>query len=332
MTRRLAALALLLCAACHHKSVDEFCDAWFAALEARDVRCDVAAEVAQASWAPVKAYVCQGVLQLEKDGKIVYDAKAGSDCTDRIDKLACGPFFRIPNDPCDLAIVGAVTAGGTCYNGVECDPTTTCAASQCPGTCLPRGNVGDDCNGLAPCVQGAVCVSNKCQAAGTEGQSCRAGTVDCGDGLYCSGEKPIQTTPPGTCKKVAQQTSGACDQTLACAFGTVCAGIDYAANTSGTCQAPVAKGGSCTSSTFCESDAFCAAGKCAARPRLGEACGNVQGGSASCLLGWCQIPSAATSGTCVDFLKTDDPCDSADACGLVARCQGGKCVPLCSAP
>jgi len=124
--------------------------------------------------------------------------------------------------------------------------------------------------------------------------------------------------------------SGACDQSAACAFGKVCAGLDTATDTAGTCAAPLADGEPCAASSECGPESFCQEGRCAARPRLGERCGLGGGGAAACLLGWCRMESG--EGTCAAFLEEGQACDAPDACGPVARCQGGSCVPFCRPP
>ena len=333
MTTRLNALlaaAALALAGCKGKSVDEFCAARFDALKAWGVRCGTSRDVAAASWDPYRDYLCAGVVQLEKDQKVSYDSGLADQCLKRLESLECGPLLRVVDDPCDLAIRGTVEAGGQCFTGVECAPDTLCAASDCPGVCVARAAVGFECGGLVRCQDGAYCLSGSCVASVAEGGACRVGSLDCADNLYCAGAKPIQASPPGACKKVGAQPGGSCDQPEACVWGSVCAGQDPATNTAGTCQAPVADGGACTVSSSCAPESSCLNGQCSPRPRLGEACGRVGGGSAACLVGWCRMDAGA--GTCTVFLSPGEVCDTADACGPVARCQAGKCVAFCAEP
>ncbi|MGC4116151.1 MAG: hypothetical protein QM765_16535 [Myxococcales bacterium] len=322
-------LALSLASCKPGRTAVEFCNAQFDMLEARDVRCGVSEDVAAATWQPWSGYLCTGISQLETDRKIAYDPNLAEACLKRLEDLPCGAVQPVEDDPCDKAITGKQAAGSACYTGVECAPGTLCAAGSCPGTCVQRAAVGFECGGLVRCEEGAYCLNGTCAAAVAEGGSCRVGSIDCDEGLYCAGDKPVQSTP-GACRKLGSVSSGACDQAVACAFGKVCAGQDGATNTAGTCEAPVADGTACTASSACGPESFCKDGKCAARPRVGEACGLVGGGSASCLLGWCRMDAGA--GTCSAFLASGDSCDTVDACGPVARCQGGKCVALCQAP
>lgn len=334
MTTRRLPLALLLVAlplaGCKGKSIDEFCAARFDTIKSLDVRCGTSQDVAEAKWNPSRDYFCGGVVALEKAKKVAYDSGLADQCLKRLEALQCGPVLVVEDDPCDLAIRGTVEPGGQCYTGVECAPGSLCAASNCPGICVARAAVGFECGGLVRCAEGAYCLNGTCAAAVAEGGACRVGAIDCGDNLYCAGQKPIQASPPGACKKIGAQTTGPCDQPDACAYGTVCAGQDTAANVAGTCQAPVADGGDCAVSSSCGSESFCKDGRCAPRPRLGEPCGIVGGGTASCLFGWCRMASGV--GTCTASLSPGETCDTTDACGPVARCQGGKCVALCSEP
>lgn len=331
-TRPLAvvSLALALSACKPGRTVSEFCKAQFDALEERDVRCGASKDVAAASWDPVEAYLCANVAALERDQKVAYDSNLAEACLKRLADLPCGAVQPVDDDPCDKAVTGKQAAGSACYTGVECVPGALCAASACPGTCVQRAAVGFDCGGLVRCEEGAYCLDGVCAAAVQEGGACRVGAIDCDEGLYCAGEKPIQPTPPGACRKLGSVASGPCDQSVACAWGKVCAGQDFAANTAGTCLAPVADGQACAASSECGAESFCKDGKCAARPRIGEPCGIVGGGTAACLVGWCRMVSG--EGACADFLAPGDACDTTDACGPVARCQGGKCVALCQAP
>ncbi|HEY3446791.1 MAG TPA: hypothetical protein VGK67_10530 [Myxococcales bacterium] len=330
--RPAALLALALClASCKPgRTALEFCKARFDALEERDVRCGASKEVAAAGWDPFEAYLCANVPALERDRKIAYDPNLAEACLKRLADLPCGAVEPLEDDPCDTAITGKQVAGSACYTGVECAPGTLCAASNCPGSCVQRAPVGFECGGLVRCEEGAFCLSGACVASVQEGGSCRVGSIDCDQGLYCAGEKPIQSSPPGSCRKLGSVSTGPCDQPIACAFGKVCAGQDSAANTAGACEAPVADGKACSASSSCGPESFCRDGQCAARPRLGDACGLVGGGTASCLLGWCRMEAGA--GKCADFLLGGDACDTSDACGPVARCQGGKCVAFCQAP
>jgi hypothetical protein len=331
MSRTFTGLVLLLAVGCGGRSVDEFCKARFDALIARDIRCGVAADVASASWQPYEEYLCKNVAQLQRDKKVVYDSAKGDLCLTNLAKLACGPLYTIPDDPCDQAISGLVTVGNACYTGIECAGGSLCANDSCPGTCSPLAAVGDACGGLVRCAEGAACVTGLCVTQGSLGASCRVGSLDCESDLFCASAAPIQSTP-GTCKAIAAQSDGACSQVLACVFGTVCSGVDYSKNTPGTCQPVIADGSACAATSDCGADSWCNAGTCQSRPRIGEACGTLTGGAASCLLGWCQFPAGSVSGTCADFLASGAACTAVDSCGPVARCDQGSCVALCSAP
>ncbi len=328
MVRSWCLLTALLLAGCGGKSVEEFCRARFDVMAERDVRCGASADVAHESWDATRDYVCHNVTGLLKAEKVRYDSGKADACLERLRTLPCGLVLRVQDDPCDQAIVGRVESGATCFTGLECTPGSLCAATQCPGTCVSRVQVGGECGGTARCVEGAVCIKGSCVAQGAAGASCRVGSIDCGDGLYCAGATPSQSAP-GTCTAAATASSGPCDQPLTCAFGSVCAGLDYATNKAGTCQAPAARGATCTATNFCDAESYCSGGKCTALPRIGEACGALAGGSASCLTGWCHFAAASSQGTCAAFLSPGDACDSVEACGAVARCDKGRCVALC---
>ncbi|MGC4118502.1 MAG: hypothetical protein QM765_28895 [Myxococcales bacterium] len=74
---------------------------------------------------------------------------------------------------------------------------------------------------------------------------------------------------------------------------------------------------------------FCKGGTCVAQPKIGEACGVIDGDGATCQVGYC---SGTSSGTCTAYTKTGATCATAFECELYSWCDDAakQCLPFCS--
>lgn len=189
-----------------------------------------------------------------------------------------------------------------------------------PGTCAgfatPKVSVGQDCYDDIECQSGscdnsATC-PGKCQAVGALNGAC-----PCGAGLYCD------TTGAPICK--ALKTSGACGADDECTPGYLCRGA-----TTRSCVAAVGLGVACTpgSANACASGYYCDGSKCAAVPKLGQACIAVSPGAyaAGIMIG-CYCTSS--SPTCTAFKARSGSCTQQYECDVFAgdfcNTVTGKC-------
>jgi hypothetical protein len=70
---------------------------------------------------------------------------------------------------------------------------------------------------------------------------------------------------------------------------------------------------------------YCDAGKCAAKlPKLGEACGTIDGETLACAEGYCDKQPDATQGVCVAKKQPGDTCTGTPTIGECAG-DNGQC-------
>jgi hypothetical protein len=257
-------------------------------------------------------------------GTIVYDAGNVADCVASIRALPCDAAW--PNGfECPRGIDGTVPSGGACSNDLECAGDAYCA-NACPGSCVPRGRVGDVCGLGIQCTQGTYCLASptapsRCSPLESEGESC--------NGL-CLGALACKLNAGGENVCVARQRVGPgepCDPVFTiCANDTVCAAptaVDESA-----CLPRAKPGASCCFSTpdMCPDGETCslpggtaAAGTCVRTAALGDACEPGDCGvGALCIAGRCQAP-----------FENGEPCDNDAQCWSY-RCLDGLCsIPGC---
>lgn len=120
--------------------------------------------------------------------------------------------FKVTNDTnlsCGEQIDGqAVTCGTQCPSGQICQKVSSGVSNsrQCPKTLnqvggdwwvctTPQGSDNTTCQKNADCLNGMVCVDNRCKNNTAEGNTCISGTFGgaCANGLKCVGWNPYRT-------------------------------------------------------------------------------------------------------------------------------------------
>lgn len=200
-----------------------------------------------------------------------------------------------------------------------------------PSACQPPAGpreAGSACAVSGQCAN-ANCLILKTQACGTcapapvAGDSCANAT--CAPGLVC--DKVTLT-----CAAPLSASSGACDDSSACAPGLTCLG-NTDGGPSGSCVPLATLGGNCDladGGSRCDGrfGLYCSvpAGKvCApvANATAAQPCGTIDGGVIECVAGgFCQKPANSKSGTCVPPAADGAACDTVNGpiCAAPARC------------
>ncbi len=210
MLRRIY-LVLLLAAGCGNEpSVEPYCRSVYVAFSAWDQRCGVPRDVSEARWVEHRDYQCPSAQRLQSEGKLHYDPEAGERCLAAMGEAACGSSLPAA---CSAAMVGRVSAGGTCWDGRECEPGSACAGGTCPSTCVRIGRGGEACEGL--CESGWSCDLGVCVASAGVGAACgKPGQLDCAPGTSCG---PIS----GRCRANGAVGDGQeCERPQDCASGS----------------------------------------------------------------------------------------------------------------
>jgi len=225
-----------------------------------------------------------------------YDPSAGSACLQAIANAPCIVGANIA--ACQLAVTGAVAAGGACRLD-DCAPGTTCevppGADKCsygvcvaaptspaPSTGAPAGApcaLDEFQRSRSACADGLVCDTTlsrpACAPEKQLGESCGAYDA-CASKLLCINQRNESygiCTPPiplgNACQGRDEWTSG-CQKPYLCENGicvdhcnTQCS-IGFCDPSTGTCRPQVPVGASCdpTISFQCEPRAVCAAATC----------------------------------------------------------------------
>lgn len=232
----------------------------------------------------------------------------------------------LPSNPVDTFLTQL--ADGYCARSIACgfaasDATADCRAlihlsfGDVPRSAALQGTSLDQAS-AASCLSGVSAAScdalsrqmslclDALRATAVTGNACASG-VDCASpGDRCAGQAWCSRTcrPMGT-------LGGPCRST-ACNHGLYC---DRATN---TCQATVPAGAQCPSSTMCDGDSFCSAGKCVALPVAGQVCRSV-------------TPRCAESAFCVGLTcQTRRPagslCATVDECEVGLACINAQCT------
>lgn len=239
-------------------------------------------------------------VALVKAGKIAYDAAKAGQCLKAM--AASCEMGKVEPQVCRETFTGLVKDGDACDVTAVCGAASYCKAPDgkdpgCPGTCAPRGKLGDACKSSDECPQDAGCV------AGSDGKAVCAAEKAAGEGEGCDNAD--------------------------CATGLFC---DWGAARSGgeaKCAKPKAAGGACGGSDGCEKGLFCkksdTAGVCTAPAKEGEACGKPMG-KGECVTGTvCAVAGKMTAKVlkCMKIKKIGEACDSHQQCAAMdMQCKG----------
>jgi hypothetical protein len=234
------------------------------------------------------------------------------------------------NDGDALGCSDLVEVRGTRAAGEPCEDDVQCASAACSqrsdaecGVCARDAGEGESCaeDGVT-CGAGLYCDFNDddrpdlCRRKGPAGAACERRS-ECEDGLLCDGGacKPFSALPKagepcadrcafgsacgdGTCVVLPQENQPCLSDDRpvpSCALGLDC---DEAGN---VCKrrftGEVDPGGACDDDTFCKGGT-CAAGRCVAYAKLGEACSDGDGGPGSAPP--CEDDYECTAGACAE--------------------------------
>jgi hypothetical protein len=226
-----------------------------------------------------------------RSANVIYDAQAARACVDAYTAMAKACYDdRQVEMACRGVFTGALQPGQPCTQSEECSPGASCqraadgGASQCTGSPVPRGKLGDRCRGTCTETNG----SRSC-SGGFSG-STPAGPAECytNDGLYCD--------DANTCA-VQSVVTEACTTTTACAGEAFCDnGVCAAKRVSGSCGAV---GDGCAATAYCDRTS----GECQLRKATGEACTS----SGECAItdrcdGTCRKRTIASARSCMGDL------------------------------
>lgn len=277
---RTLALAAALLSACTldpgkldpRRSASAVCPVLFDQVVAKFQACEgLAPYYADRMFAATRAS-CSLVSAGEAAGRIGYDRAVADACLAALDPASgCASLSACDAPP----FVGQVTAGGTCYDQIECAAGLTCSRPEvsgaCPGTCKAAGAVGARCLALdPPCDDTSYCdttpVVPTCAARAGLGQPCSS-TIPCaphlgcvqltvlqcvsegGLGAPCSSTAPCDSSLglycdanalPATCKAISTRQA----QGQSCAYPNTC-GPGLFCDPSQVCQAELAVGAAC---------------------------------------------------------------------------------------
>jgi hypothetical protein len=216
-----------------------------------------------------------------------YDGEAASACVGDLDALPCP-------DEAGVALLGLRADCAGVYRGTDAAGATCMSDSDCAsGLCNQADacTVGI-CDALAPVGEGEACTQDvacpKGDLCGSDGKCDPAP----GAGQACAGfcaEGLICSVATGTCVAPVAK-GGRCDQDVdSCDTGLNCDGT--------TCGSDVAVGGSCTFTVDCVPYAFCdsSTSKCVQKSAPGGPCQLDE----DCLQGSCQPGGTCSPTTCM---------------------------------
>jgi len=266
-----------------------------------------------------------------KRGRVKVVRDALEQCYSDTRALGCGiQSERLPAS-CQRAIAGTAQPGEPCSIGADCTGDSFCPNTACSRVCTPRAKAAGSCKRDEECVNGLICLNERCGSAARAGEAC-AGTAGavCALGTSCVGSTKTQS---GTCQLNADVQVGAlgeactpggtlCQEGLSCAFD---GGSGF------NCQAAAVSGGVCHLALpgQCPNDAYCSAadvmseGRCEPLPVEGAACVL----SGECAGGHICLASSDGKGVCWKFRNLGE------ACTRDAMCRSGRCADgHCAAP
>ncbi len=233
------------------------------------------------------------------------------------------------------AATGSVAAGKPCNQDRDCVAGNFCKHSADSDVCVAQADAGGDCNTTSLSCKGALVCSadsstgpgstGKCGTPHKAGEACgNPFNSDCEKGLVCAVKAPSATSPTVVTKCVPRVKAGvACEFTVQCGQDGWCSG--------GKCAALPKVGEACTTTDTgsgtvdCGGTAYCGEdGKCKATPVAGEACAYVCAGAATCISNKC-VANSAVGGAC----SSDDNgprCNTGLFCGTDGKCSA---TPVC---
>lgn len=238
--------------------------------------------------------------------KLQYDRKRAAHCLAAVRSAACGDFRKMEVLSCTEVAAGKGQEGDPCMMPLDCQAEHYCENSgQCPGTCLPLGQLGEPCP-YSQCNGRSYCEAGTCVARAQEGDDCS--TALCEDWLICEDdkcassrsreEKPVgeSCTARDGCDEQGYcgEESGICEprheKGEACNSGS-CASGHYCGE-SAVCERSLAVGDACTSGTQCAKN-MCFDGKCRGLGTVGDECTHLLE---------CMTYNCGPSGKCLPFL------------------------------
>lgn len=280
------------------------------------------------------AKLCQSFAASVAEKRVGFDpARAGACLSELEAAVSCEGTDDMANFADCAAIAPLVPVGETCTSfsdvavGRECGGDSFCkptADYACTGSCTARSPVDTPCDPLTTdvrCGNGLTCdqTTKRCVVkppdVALNGVCDGAGLGRCQSGLWCD---PGTTNAPGACH--AQQTSGACTDSQACAHPTICAG----ASGSRSCVTHKSVGESCTRGwRECGIVGHCGDdNKCTDAPaNLDQACGTLGGERVPCGADAYCDGALQGSGTCKLKKQPDAPC-TGTSLGECAGTQG----------
>ena len=270
------------------------------------------------------------------------------ECLAALRAVSCDELLKSSKGVCDEVLVGAVPAGGHCYDvadnfddGVDCAPGNFCTAAHatCPGVCIPRVPAGGPCTDRE-CVDNADCLEGICKTRVPRGRSCTPaasngavsgvapGTARC-ESQYDYCERASSTCRP-------EKAEGSCVSRDECIPTHYCARAAGAAT--GVCTPSAAIGEACVPGQWqCEAFAYCdpSTSTCSLDGGAGDRCGATVTASAreiaDCINSWCELAPGQTSGTCQPFRILGEVCETDDQCGApMTTCD--PTLKVCVAP
>lgn len=257
-------------------------------------------------------------------GTVSFDASAAQGC---VDALAASPCDEVVSaSACNGVLVGQVPIAGSCTESEQCAGSAYCDNTLgCPGTCAASLAEGAACLEGGECATGLACsIDGVCDGPKPAGELCNS-SVEC-QTRYCE-----QQEEDARCAEAPQlfvKTLGEpCEFAYECERDLYCP-LDGAAEA--RCAASPRLGEACQISglkTACADGSYCssesddgAAGICVAEVPLGGSCTDPM----QCTTGICD------GGACEKHSPIGGPCTSDERCFGV--CQDGVCAPQPACP
>jgi hypothetical protein len=270
-------------------------------------------------------------------GTLTYDPRLARACIEAARSVSCdAPLLTFDLGECYDAFSPPEDVTD-CHFDLECGRNRYCdTRAGCPGTCVPRDEVGQPCLDDATCGYGLSCrgpdaASQVCVPLAEAGDACGGEAGVCAADHFCLGLRPLRGEV-GRCVPVEEAFSAregeACNlfEGPYCALGLSCG---RTAIETGICtRHPVASGGACSAGIpdMCPAGEYCLPsgvgvpeGTCVPLPREGEGC-----------VFDIAVVRCAAGHRCVDEVcrvvgRLGDACASGDEC--VSRyCAGGVCT------
>ncbi len=312
--------ALFLGSCSSNLDATQFCSRMNDALDAYSVRC---AGVAQ-EWvdSPARRGVrSYGCEQMEK---AIAGGRAVFDSSKAqqcVDALTA--LSCLDDHSGATALCGQAVAGKSGAGGA-CYSDFDC---QSGAHCSAQSGCPGTCDAEIPAGGDCTGTGSRCAA----GSSCVSGRCapDVGQGAECSsarcyaGSSLVCQAATGKCATGA--TSGPCQSSADCDPAYACV--------VGRCQARGKLGETCGETGECLVGLSCALAKCVA-PKLGDQCGYIGINPVTCLEGVCKLSGAMAQGKCEPAVPVGGNCSLPEQCAYPATCDAAtkKCAVVCQEP